>query len=358
MLSDGAEPMPEPRRRVAIVIPWRTILKLFAAAIIVWLWFKLVQVVLVLIVALLLAVTLNPVVGWLERRRLPRWAATLLVGLMFVAAIGGFLWLTWASLSSQAAYVTTHFDQFQRDAMKKLPGWVRSTMGGGNLDEIQARIAGYGLGFAQSAASAVLVSMLGFILMLYLLIEGEETRDWLMAFVPAAQRPRVDQTLVECERVIFAYVAGNVTTSLFATIVVGVSMTILGVPAALLLAVIAGICDFVPVIGLIASSVPAILLGFTVSTNTGLIVAAIFIAYHAIENYVIGPWAYGDRLKLSNIAVVIAFVVGAEIAGVIGALIALPVAAVYPAIERIWLREKLPDETVVEHRQIERRKAG
>jgi predicted PurR-regulated permease PerM len=353
-----AEPMPERGRRVAVVIPWRTILKLIATAILVWLWFKLVEVVLVLIVALLLAVTLNPVVGWLERRRLPRWAATLAVGLMLVAVIGGFLWMTWASLSSQAEYVTTHFDQFQRDAMTKVPGWMRNAVGGGTIEDVEARVAGYALSFAQSAASAVVVSLLGFILMLYFLIEGAETRDWLMAFVPAGQRPRVRQTLVECERVIFAYVAGNVMTSIFATIVVGVSMALLKVPAALLLAVIAGICDFVPVIGFIASSVPAILLGFTVSTNTGLIVAAIFVAYHAIENYLIGPWAYGDRLKLSNIAVVLAFVVGAEVAGVIGALIALPVAAVYPAIERIWLREKLPEETVIEHKQIEHRKAG
>jgi predicted PurR-regulated permease PerM len=112
------------------------------------------------------------------------------------------------------------------------------------------------------------------------------------------------------------------------------------------------------VIGFIASSVPAILLGLTVSSKTAVIVALIFVAYHTVENYVIGPWAYGDRLKLSNVAVVVAFVVGAEIAGVIGALIALPIAAVYPAIERIWLRERLPEETVVEHREIEHRKAS
>jgi len=349
--------MPVPSRPVAVVIPWRTILKVLAAAILVWLWFKLVQVVLVVLVALLLAVTLNPVVSWLEKRRLPRWAATLLVGLALVAIVGGFFWIKWASLSSQAAYETIHLDQIQRDTMNRMPGWVRHALGG-NLDDIEARIANVALDFARSVGSAVVVTVLGFILMLYFLIEGAATRDWLMAFVPAAQRPRVEQTLAACERVIFAYAAGNVLTSIFAMVVVGVSMTLLKVPAALLLAVVAGVCDFIPVIGFIASSVPAILLGLTVSTNTGLAVAAVFVAYHAIENYLIGPWAYGDRLKLSNIAVVLAFVVGAEVAGVIGALIALPVAAVYPAFERIWLREQLAEDTVVEHRKIEHRKAG
>jgi predicted PurR-regulated permease PerM len=67
---------------------------------------------------------------------------------------------------------------------------------------------------------------------------------------------------------------------------------------------------------------------------------------------------YGDRLKLSNLAVILAFAVGAEIAGVIGALIALPLAAAYPAVERIWLKDKLADDTVRAHRAIEHRKVG
>src|SRR3954469_9493375 len=100
--------MPEPSRRVALVVPTRTILKLIAAAVVIWLWFKLVEVVLVILVALLLAVTLNPIVTRLERGA-RAWAPPLLVGLMLVAVIGGFLWLTWASLSLQAAYVTSHF---------------------------------------------------------------------------------------------------------------------------------------------------------------------------------------------------------------------------------------------------------
>jgi len=112
MLADPAESMPQSSRRVAVVIPWRTILKLVTAAVVIWLWFKLVEVVLVVLVALLLAVTLNPVVTWFERR-MPRWAATLLVGLMLVAVIGGFLWVTWASLSSQASYVADHFGKFE-----------------------------------------------------------------------------------------------------------------------------------------------------------------------------------------------------------------------------------------------------
>ncbi|HZR25149.1 MAG TPA: AI-2E family transporter [Vicinamibacterales bacterium] len=344
------------KRRVAVEVPWRTLLKIIAAVALVWLCMQLIQTVLVLIVAVLLAVTLGPVVAWFERRGLPRWGATAVVTVVLLALIGGFVWLTWASLSDQLQYVSTHANSITHQLQEALPPFARNAIG--DQHDIQSRVAPYAVRFLQSAMAALVVGVLGFILTMYLLLEGRQTRDWLVAFVAKDKRPKVEQTLVEGERVIFGYVAGNIATSIFATVFVLVSLSILKVPAALLLAVIAGLCDFIPVLGFILSSLPALALAFTVSGKTALIVAILYLCYHTAENYFIAPYVYGDRLKLSNVAVILAFAVGAELAGVIGALIALPLAAVYPAIERIWLRHKLGEETVREHRVIERRKAG
>ena len=151
---------------------------------------------------------------------------------------------------------------------------------------------------------------------------------------------------------IFAYVAGNVLTSVFAGLFVLILLWVMKVPAALLLALVAALFDFVPVIGFIASSIFAVAMALTVSPATAIIVFSLYLVYHVTENYVISPWAYGDFLRLSNVAVILAFAVGAELAGVIGALIALPIAAAYPAIERIWLREQLPAATVREHQEL------
>jgi predicted PurR-regulated permease PerM len=136
-----------------------------------------------------------------------------------------------------------------------------------------------------------------------------------------------------------------------------VSLSLLHVPGALLLAVLAGIFDFVPVLGFICSSVPAVLLALTVSPFVALIVAALYVAYHMIENYYIGPKVYGERLRLSNLAVILAFAVGAEIGGVVGALLALPIAGMYPVVESVWLKEYLGRDAVETHRRIERRHA-
>ncbi len=351
--------MAEPeRRRIDVRIPWHTLLKLITAVALAWVAVQLIQMALVVIVAILLAVTLDPVVTWFMRRGLPRWGATLAVTLILVAAVGGFVWFTWSSLSDQVQYVTQHFPQIQQQATRALPAWTRNTLGGGNASALEARIAPYALRVAQSAAAAAIVAVLGFILTMYLLLEGRRTRDWVVAFVPAEKRSKVEQTLVECQRVVFGYVAGNVATSIFATVFVLVSLSILKVPAALLLAVVAGVCDFIPVLGFITSALPAIALAATVSGKTALVVVVLYVAYHTTENYLIAPYVYGDRLQLSNVAVILAFAVGAELAGVIGALIALPLAAIYPSVERIWLRNAVGEETVREHRTIERRRAG
>jgi predicted PurR-regulated permease PerM len=359
MLGHCADLMPEHAHRpVAVEVPWRTILKIICALALVWAWIQLYELVLLVIVAVLLSVALDPVVAWIEQRGLPRWAAAAAIGCTTLIVFGGFFYLSWSSLSSQAATVTARLMEFVHILNDRLPASLRGAFGITGGESLGSRVQPAALALIRGVAQAALVCALAFILTLYLVIEGARTLAWLLAFVPRARRARVQKTVVEARRVIFAYVAGNVVTSICAAVFVLITLSVLKVPAALLLGVLAGVCDFVPMLGFIVSSVPAVLLALTVSPATAIIVALCYVAYHLVENYWICPRVYGDQLELSNVAVVIAFAVGAELAGVVGALIALPLAAVYPAIERIWLREELHD-TVEEHRAIEQeRKAG
>jgi predicted PurR-regulated permease PerM len=218
-------------------------------------------------------------------------------------------------------------------------------------------LAGYVVSAGRILTSALIIGALVLILMLYLLIEGRTTYEWLVAYAPPANRERVDFTAREARKAILAYVVGNVATSVFATLFTLFWLSILHVPAALLLALLAGIFDFVPVLGFICSALPAVVLALTVSPIVGLVVAGLYVAYHLIENYYIGPVVYGGRLRLSNLAVILAFAAGAELGGVVGALLALPIAGMYPVIERVWLKEYLGRDAVETHRRIERRPA-
>jgi predicted PurR-regulated permease PerM len=149
-------------------------------------------------------------------------------------------------------------------------------------------------------------------------------------------------------------VRGNLTTSVLAAITAYIFYTVMGVPAALLLALLTGLLDFIPVLGIVLSTVPAVLLAMTVSPGAAIATVVFNLGYNAVESYYIAPKVYGRELRLSDLAVIVAFAVGAELGGVVGALIALPLAATYPAIESIWLRDRLGDDTVRDHRRIER----
>jgi putative permease len=337
----------EPRRRLVFDVQIRTIFKIAAAFVMLWCLWKLYTLILLLIVAVILAVTLDVPVSSLERRKMSRRSASLLVSGALVVTLGTFVWLTWSSLIGQWQYLTEQLTNTMNAVLPHVPPWLYASATG---NDFSAWLQSMGLRIGRSLTTALTLIVLGFFVMVYLLIDGRRARAWLVAFVPQRRRPQVERTLAESRDVIWAYAVGNIMTSVFAASWVLVWMMVLHVPAALLLAVIAGIADFVPVLGFVASALPAVALALTVSQETALFPIALWVIYHGIENYLLAPWAYGQRLQLSDLVVILAFAAGAELAGVIGAVIALPIAALYPTVERIWLREQLPRETVAEHR--------
>jgi predicted PurR-regulated permease PerM len=352
-LQSGAA-LADQSRHVIDIAP-AAIAKVIAAIVLIWLWLHLWQLLMIVVVALVVAIGLEPAVEWLERRRLPRSLAATTVVVGLTAAIVVFFWVTGSSLAAQAKDLGGRLSAVQQEIIDATPPFIKNALSnsGGPID-ISA-LAGYVVNAGRLAIGGAVIAVLVLILTLYLLIEGAETYTWLVAYVPPAHRDRVHTTAAEAHGAIYGYVVGNVATSVFATVVVLIALSLLHVPAALLLALLAGVFDFVPVLGFICSAVPALLVSLGVSPATALAVAGVYVGYHLAENYYIGPKVYGDRLRLSNLAVIIAFAVGAEIGGVGGALLALPVAALYPVIERVWLKEWLSRDAVETHRRLAQR---
>jgi predicted PurR-regulated permease PerM len=339
-------------RRILDIAP-ATIAKVLAAVALVWLWLHLWQLVMVVLVAVVIAIGLEPAVEWLERHRIPRWLAAAGIVALLTLVIGGFFWLCGSSLADQAQDVGARMGEIQQDLAARLPPPLRDYVRKSAIPSDRETVSAYLLNAGRALVTLTVIVLLILILTVYFLIEGRRTYVWLAAYAPPAHRDRVHVTASEARKAIYGYVVGNVATSIFAGVVVFVALSLLDVPAALLLAVLAGVCDFVPVLGFVCAAVPALLLGLGVSIPVGLAVAAVYAAYHMAENYYIGPKVYGGRLKLSNLAVVIAFAVGAEIGGVGGALLALPLAALYPVIESVWLKDYLGRDAVETHRRLQ-----
>ena len=339
------------RRPLPVDISGRTIARVLCALAGVWLWLMLWQWVLLFVVAAFLAVGLDPIVTWLDAHGLRRRYAAPLLMLVLAAGVVAFVYFAGAALVEQAGLLTSRFDAVKEEVVKRTPDRIMALLPkrGDNSKQIGSFLFTLG----QAVVSGVLSMGVAAVLTVYLLLDGRRTFEWLVAFAPSQHRDRVRTTAVEARRAILAYVRGNAITSVLAGVCAYVAMRLLHVPAALLLALLTAIFDLLPVIGIVLSAVPAILLGLTVSTWTALGVTAFHATYNVVENYYITPKVYGRSLRLSDLAVVLALAVGGELAGVVGALVFLPIVALYPAVERIWLREQIAPETVQDHRRIE-----
>ena len=346
---------PSPPERVRLYLPWPTILKILCAVGLVWAWLRVWPIVMVVLVSLVLSIALAPVVGWLERLKLKRGLAVLVVGMVTLAAFGAFIFAAVAPLTDESTLLVARVASLQESVAVRVPAAIARVVRRGPQDPAQmmSDIAAKVPGIAGALLAAVAMTLFAFILTLYLLADGRRTYEWMIAYVPRKHREKADETVAGVTEAVFAYVAGNLLTSLFAAVFVFASLVLLGVPAAFVLAVLAGVCDFVPILGFFVALTPAVLVALTISPGTAAGVVGLYVLCHVIENYVIVPRVYGRHLKLSSVAVLLGLAIGAALGGIIGALLALPSVAAYPIVERIWLRDSLGKNVLAEHARLE-----
>jgi len=349
----------EEPRRFRLEIPVATIIKVLVTLVLVWAILRIVPTLMLLLFAILLAMTLSPLVEKLENRGLSRAIAVAIVTAMIVIVCAAIvIWLV-PQLVTQTAAIVDNFHGLKARAQGRLGSdhpvlgrLVNQILELPDSPEV-ARSLKRPLFWGEFAVEALAGAAMLFIIALYLLADGKRTYAWLLAYVPRRHRSKMELMLPEVSQVVIAYVQGQLITSSLIGAYSLVVLTLLHVPAAIPLAVLAAVCDVLPVAGVIIALVPAMLFALTVSPLTALIVLALYLGYHALENSVIIPRVYGKRLRVSTPVVLIALLIGGSLYGVVGAVLALPLVAAYPIIERIWLHEYLSDEVVADHAVLE-----
>ncbi len=340
---------------VSLTVPGRTFLKIALAAFIWWAGLRLWPEFVMFVVALVLATALHPMVVWLERKGIARSVAILVIALGLIAVAVTFLTLVTTSLADQMSRLVRSFPAFRARLETRLPAHhpVLKQI----VDEIfelprspdLARHLEKPLALGTSVVAGALSMFFTMVVTLYLLLDGKRLYAWLIAYVPRKHRDRVAVTADEVSLVVQAYVRGQVITSVLFTLYVGILLTAFKVPAALPLALLAGLCDVIPVMGIVIATVPATLLAFATSPTAGIAVCALYVAYHFAESYFIVPRIYGSRLRLSTLAVILALMVGSTLQGLVGTILILPLVAAYPIIERLWLARYLSPEVIRDH---------
>jgi predicted PurR-regulated permease PerM len=343
--ADVPEITGTPPVRTRIEVPGRVFVRAVVAALITFALFRFFTQVLgvgvLLALALILTAILVPLVDWLERHGLGRGFASALGVLLVVVIVLAVLGVVVPPLVVQgielANTLPALIDRW-RTTLERYPDVLLSLEGVAHrLRENPGTVFTSIIRFSVGAATTIFGGILLLTLTLYFLIDRERVRAGVLRQVPAAYRERADRTISGVALVCRAYFAGQLVLSTSFAIVTFVLLTVLGVPFAAILAALAFFLDGIPNIGsLIAIILPA-LMGLTRSLTTAIIVAAVLIVYNQIENYLISPKILSGRLRVPPVLTMIAILVGGELFGILGIIIAIPLAGAVPVIERIWL---------------------
>src|SRR5215204_4487370 len=302
------------------------------------------------LVAIFLALALNPAVEKFERRGMRRGYASATVFLLALAAIVGLGFLVLPPLVRQVT-----------DFIQAVPDLVDDLVAGRGplgflqrdyhiVDRIRTAIEDNGVGgvlgvtepaiaVAQSLFSVIIGSVAIAFLTYFMLLDGPRMVERFYAFLPESARPRWQRVGHEIYRTVGGYVTGNILISVIAGVAAMVALFAVGSSYSVALAVVVAILDLVPLAGatmaaVIVSTVVFVELGWV----RGVIIIAFFLLYQQLENHVLQPIIYGRTVQLSPLIVLISVLIGAELAGILGALAAIPVAGIVQAVGRELLR--------------------
>jgi predicted PurR-regulated permease PerM len=340
---------PDPRP-----VPYRTILAtvgiVLATALLLLLIRATRQVLTWMVIAAFFAVALYPAVNWLEARAgwIRRSVATLLVFLLGLIVIVGIVTAFVVPLAREASQLAQQAPEAFQEA-RAGRGPVGDLLERFNvldyLRDHQDAISGYAsglgggvLGFVQGTATTIAGVLTIFVLAYLMVLEGPKIVDTTLAIFDDPRRAtRVRRVGADCARTITGYISGNLLISAIAGGLTYAVLFFLDVPYAGLLALFVAIADLIPLVGATLGAVVVTAIGFLVDVRTGVILLVFFVVYQQVENHLLQPLIFSRTVRLNPLSALIAILIFTQLAGILGALLAIPIAGMIQIIVRdVW----------------------
>ena len=335
----------------------KRILIIGGLALFLWILYLLKPVVIPFIIAFFIAYLFSPLVDRLQKIGLPRWLS---IGTVFIGigvAVTMAFWyivpLIWKQLviardsipvginwinSTFLPWVSNTFnvEQMEIDTNHMstiVMDYIQTNYSTDSLQAMALSIAQSGLNFIQVGGTVVLIPIIAF----YFLLDWRRMLDSLRRLIPRPYEKTTLEIATECHSVLGAFVKGQFLVMILLGIVYAVGLQLIGLDVGLIIGMIAGLASIIPYLGFavgIVAAVIATLLQFGVDWMQLALVLVVFMIGQGVEGYVLQPFLLGDKIGLSPVAVVFAVLAGAQLAGFLGMLIALPVAAVIVVLLR------------------------
>lgn len=337
-----SNPLSDPKNSVTIHISTLSIVKVLAVLAMLAFVYMVWGVIVLLFVSLLLAAALSPAIDWLARRHLPRSVSVLLLYAIVLSVLAIVTVLIIPpiikELSELAAAFPALYERLARSLGSAGNGQVAPALQQaiGALSQSLSRMTGSVLGAVAGVFGGLVSFITVLVLTFYFAVKKDNLKSLAQAVAPAKHQKYALNLLWRIQDKLGLWLRGQLLLSfiIFAMILSG--LLILRAPYALVLALLAGLLEAVPFVGPIAAAVPAVLLALTISPLKALLVAGLYIVVQQLENNIIVPKVMQKTVGLNPVMVIIAVLLGAKLSGILGAILAIPVATAAMVVIGDW----------------------
>ena len=311
----------------------------------IWFLYFIRDIVAIMFVSIIIAAALSPTVDRLTRWRIPRTISIILIYLIVLSLLGLMVYFVLPPMITQLkqladnlpTYFTTFTNLLQNLREGSISGVLNASQDSLNsisnfLGQIANNLFNTTVGFFSGAAALVMI----FILTLYFLLDENGIKKFFVSLFPIKQKGQLIAIANKMGVKLGGWLRGQIILAIAVGLVVYIGMLIIRMPYALTLGIIAGALEIVPVMGPIIAAIPAILIAFTISPTTALVVTVFYILVQELENKLLVPKVMQYTVGLNPVTIIIIILIGAKLMGVLGILLSIPVASVVYVILEEW----------------------
>jgi predicted PurR-regulated permease PerM len=335
----------------------RRIFILVGIALLLWILYLLKPVLIPFASAFIIAYLFNPLVNKIHRIGLPRWVAISIVfigiGVVITWAIWYLVPLVWqqlmyakSSIPASIHWINSTFLPWSSRTFDLVPmeldvdhisaavmDYIQTNYSTDSIQSVVIKLAQSGLNFIQVGGTVILIPIIAF----YFLLEWDRMLESMRRLIPRAYEKSTLKIVGECHQVLGAFVKGQFLVMFLLGVIYAVGLQSVGLSVGIIIGMVAGLCSIIPYLGFavgIVSAIIAAFFQFGLDWTHLILVLIVFGIGQIVEGYILQPFLLGDKIGLSPVAVVFAVLAGAQLGGIVGMLIALPVAAVIVVLLR------------------------
>ncbi len=329
----------EDKKHITIDISTSTLIRTLLILVVAALIYLLRDVALILVVALVLSSAVNPFIAELQRKKIPRVLGALIVYILLFGVVSLIIGLLIPPIATQIRELSQNFSTYWSRIITDFTQFQGSSIQRSFVDNLQKGLQSLQTNIGQTSASVVttIASIFGgffafigiIVITFYILIEEDAVKRFLRSVTPVRYQPYLFHLINRMQERLGQWLKGQLLLCLIIGILSYIGLSAVGVPYALVLALWAGLTEFIPYLGPFIGAVPAIFIALTTGGWVpALLVLGLYVVIQQLENHLIVPKVMEKTAGINPLVVIIVMYIGAKLAGILGILLAVPVALI------------------------------